>query len=204
MRRPQTQLKLWGFGIEQSREPFADNNGTITIGSLTFEHTGSWSADRLAALNKALALIPQDALKIVDGMKFRIDAGTSPNGEDGHYEEEKRTVVIFSSAFRANDLKRTGESRWAVYAITHEIGHAIDLANLGKAWADYQSSGKESKLKDAVSPSGSKWEKDGGGVGQMEERINNKDGEFRKAAIKDGSDVTTRQSPPPIPGLLRR
>jgi Domain of unknown function (DUF4157) len=178
-------------GMPKEQNTLTDATGSITIGKLKFEYKGSWAADRLTALKKALALIPEAALGIVDGLKFEIQNGSGPDGEDGHYDEDKHTIVIFTSAFKSDDAKRMGESTWAVFAIAHEIGHAIDRAPLSKAWADYQTSGSEKKLKAAVSPSGAKWEKDGAGTWQIAERITKVDEEFRKAASKDGVAPTT-------------
>jgi hypothetical protein len=176
-------------GGPSDENTLTDSSGTLTIGSLTFEYMGSWSAQRLPALKKALTLIPESTLTAVDGMKFKLDTGTAPTGEDGHYDEKDHRVVIFTSAFRPNDLRRTGESTWAVYAIAHEIGHAIDLAPLRKAWKAYEGGGGAANLKKAASLSGAKWE-DSGGTWEIAEGIKEKDGEFRKAAVKDGLGVT--------------
>jgi hypothetical protein len=179
------------FGARPAEQnKVTDSSGTLTVGSLTFEHSGGWADARLDALTQALKLIPEPALKAVDGMKFKLDSGAAPKGEDGHYEEDKHRVVIYTSAFRADDLRRAGVFTWAVYAIAHEIGHAIDLAPLRAAWKAYGTSGSGADLKKATSESGSRWE-ESGGKWEIAERIKQKDVDFRKAAVKDGVDVTT-------------
>lgn len=182
-------IESFAAGPKDENAP-TESNGSISVGSLKFEHTGGWSTTQLAALTKALALIPEKGLAVVDGMKFKLDTGTSPDGEDGHYDDEKHTVVIFSSAFRTDDVRRSGDSSWPVHAIAHEIGHAIDRAPLVKAWKAYQGGGGEAKLKQAAAASGAKW-KDVKGTWEVDERITAKDGEFRTAAVKDGVGVTT-------------
>jgi hypothetical protein len=175
-------------GGPKEENTLTDSSGTITIGTLTFEYSGSWNDKRLPALTKALALVPENALATVDGMKFKLDSGTPPSGEDGHYDDETHTVEIFTSAFRPDDVRRAGESSWAVYAIAHEIGHAVDLAPLRKAWKAYQGGGGAANLKKASSLSGAKWA-DTGGTWERNERIDKTDNEFRKAAVKDGVGV---------------
>src|SRR5258707_1291270 len=132
----------------------------------------------MAALTKALALVPESALKTVDGLKFKLETGTSPDGEDGHYEIEEHRVVVYRSAFRPDDLRRIGESTWATYAIAHEIGHAVDRAPLRKAWDTYAGGGGAANLKKATSLSGTKWV-DNSGTWETAENITDKNGDFR-------------------------
>jgi hypothetical protein len=179
-------------GMPTEQNKLTDKSGTISIDKLKFDYTGKWSTQQLAALHKALALIPVTALGIVDGLKFKIESGSGPKGEDGHYEEDKHTIVVFTSAFRPDDVKRMGESTWAVFAIAHEIGHAVDRQPLSKAWRESQtSSGKNKKLEAAVSASGAKWEKGATSIWEIAERITKVDVEFRKVAGKDGVAPTT-------------
>lgn len=176
-------------GPKQENTP-TEAGGTITIGTLTFEAVGSWPASELDALKRSLALIPLKALDRVNGLKFERQSGQGSGGEDGKYEEDRHTVVLFDSLFDPSDA-RFGESTKAVQEITHEIAHAIDLMPLSKAWKTYESTGKESKLKGAQSESGSTWQQDASGTWQMAERIDKTKAGFRKAATKDGVKVTT-------------
>ncbi|MFN8444202.1 MAG: DUF4157 domain-containing protein [Caldilineaceae bacterium] len=169
-----------------------ENNGKIAVGGLNFEAVGTWSSDQMGYLKRALALIPLAALKEVDGLKFKIDGGSGNRGEDGKYDESTHTVIMFSSAFTLSDT-RFGDSPKPVQELAHEIGHAIDLAPLNKAWKKYESSGKTSDLTSVASPSGSKWEQDKSKTWQMAERIAKTDGTFRTAATKDGVAKTTTE-----------
>jgi hypothetical protein len=175
-------------GPKEENQP-SESGGKIGVGKLAFEARGSWSREQMQALKQALALVPLKALEQVDGLKFEIKSGSSTSGEDGHYDDDRHTVVLYSSAFRTS-AARYGASAWPVQAIVHEIGHAVDLAPLGQAWQTYQAGGGESKLKAAMSQSGNKWQKDKSGTWQMAERLKNVDNPFRQAAAKDGVAVT--------------
>ncbi|NJN81175.1 MAG: DUF4157 domain-containing protein [Caldilineaceae bacterium] len=166
-----------------------ETSGKIAVGGLNFEAVGSWSSEQMGYLKRALALIPLDALKQVDGLKFKIRSGSGGQGEEGSYDETTHTVTMFSSAFTTSDV-RTGDSPKPVRELAHEIGHAIDIAPLKAAWKKYQSSGKSNDLTGAASPSGSKWETGSDTKWQMADRITKKDGDFRIAAGKDGVGVT--------------
>lgn len=174
----------------KDQNTLVDNSGTLTLGSLSFEYTGTWSSSFLTALKKALQLTPEAALKKVDKLKFKLKSGASPNGEAGHYNESAHTVVIFKDEIKKDDASRIGVSNSATYAILHEIGHAIDLAPLRSAWAKYSAGGTKSKLTKAKSEAGSKWKLGSSGKYENVERIKKIDTEFRKAAKSDGISVT--------------
>ncbi len=167
-------------------------SGKITVGTLNFEAVGTWSAEQMGYLKKALALIPLEGLKAVDGLKFEIGSGSGSSGEEGHYNETTHTVTMFGGAFNVSNT-RFGDSPKPVQELAHEIGHAIDIAPLRNAWAKYQTSGKDSDLTSAASQSGSKWEQDSTKTWQMAERIAKTDGDFRTAATKDGVAKTTTE-----------
>lgn len=181
-------IEASGAGPKDENAP-AESGGKVTVGGLNFEATGTWSPEQLGYLKKALALIPLEALKAVDGLKFKIDSGSGSAGEDGNYDETTHTVTLFGGAFNVSDT-RFGESPKPVQELAHEIGHAIDIAPLRKAWQTYQSSGKSSDLTSTAAESGSKWEQDSNKLWQMAERIAKADGAFRAAATKDGVATT--------------
>ncbi len=137
----------------------------LKVGGLTFTTLGSWKKEQLSALKEALSLTPLSALSKVDGLKFQIKSGSSSDGEDGHYEDDKHKIVIYTSAFK-DSAARYGSSKWATQAIVHEIGHAVDLAPLREAWNKTPTSGTKKEmaaaakeLKKATSESGTKWGK---------------------------------------------
>src|SRR5690606_29865862 len=159
--------------------------------SLTFSLASEWSAGQFAHLKRALTLIPESALKVVDGMGFEIGSSGQRAGEDGHYDEDTHRVVMFPSAWSAN-AARYGGYVWAVYAIAHEIGHAVDRAKIREAWNTYQGSqggaAAEKKLTEARSESGLRYVKSGKDFNQ-EVPLKGTDGGFRTAATKDGVKV---------------
>lgn len=163
---------------------------TITVGGATFTTVGTWPASRKAHLEKALSLIPASGLKIVTGMKFKLDPGGSQE-EGGHYDQTTHTVHLNDKAFTKSAV-RYGDSVWAVQAIVHEIGHAIDLVPMEKAWQQANKTNSTGKLKKVVSPSGSKWHKPGKDW-EVDGRIKKIDNAFRKAAKADGAAVTSTQ-----------
>jgi hypothetical protein len=167
-------------------------SGKITVGTLNFEAVGTWSTDQMGYLKKALALIPLEGLKAVDGLKFKIGSGSGSGGEDGKYDSGTHTVTMFGGAFNVSNT-RFGDSPKPVQELAHEIGHAIDIAPLRKAWAKYQTSNKDSDLTSATSESGSKWELDSSKTWEMSERIAKTDGAFRTAATQDGVAKTTTE-----------
>jgi Domain of unknown function (DUF4157) len=164
----------------------APSGTKLTVGSLSFSLASEWTAGRFAHLQRALALVPLSALKVVDGLSFEVDSSGS-GAEDGEYDIDKHRVTMYSSTWNAN-AARYGGSEWPVYAIAHEIGHAVDRSALRKAWSTYQgSSGSkadEKKLTDAKTESGGGYVKKS--VFELEVPLEGKDGDFRKAAAKDG------------------
>jgi hypothetical protein len=184
-------IEVMGAGPKDENVP-SETGGKITVGGLNFETMGTWSSEQMGYLNKALALIPLEALKAVDGLKFRIGSGSGGGSEDGEYDASTHTVTMFSNAFNISDT-RFGDSPKPVQELAHEIGHAIDIAPLNKAWQKYQTSGKDSDLTSVASQSGSKWGQDKSKTWQMAERIAKTDGAFRTAATKDGVAKTSTE-----------
>ncbi|MQA89983.1 MAG: hypothetical protein GEU90_07095 [Gemmatimonas sp.] len=168
---------------------------TIAVGSLSFSLTNEWTAGRFAHLRRALTLVPQSVLKVVDGLSFQVKSQTS-GGEDGEYDIDKHRVIMYSSAWQAN-AARYGGSEWPVYAIAHEIGHAIDRAALRKAWSTFQgskgTSSDEKALTTARSESAGRYVNKKGTF-ELEVPLAGKEGAFRKAAAKDGVKLPSKNA----------
>lgn len=178
-------------GQPQVKNQPISRGGKIKVSGATFTAVGNWPASRLAYLEKALSLIPTKALTVVAGLKFKIDAGSSSSGEDGHYESKTHTVHLYASAFKIS-AARYGESPWPVQAITHEIGHAIDRLPLEQAWQKAKAANSPGPLQKVISPSGLKWHKPGPDW-EIDERIKKIDNAFRKAAQADRVATTSSQ-----------
>lgn len=98
------------------------------------------------AVLRAVEIIPDALLSVVDGATFKREPASSADAKaGGHYEAEPHTVVIFDIGMK------TGQSRFddapagqapvdgRVRRIVHEIGHAIDEASMRKGFADRRS-----------------------------------------------------------------
>jgi hypothetical protein len=166
----------------------------ITVGSLGFTLATPWPQDRFAHLIRALAQVPASALQTVDGLSFALRSGSGAGGEDGRYDETRHQVVMFASAWTSPNLSRYGDSPWPVYAIVHEIGHAVDRAPLRAAWQRYssgsyataaQQQAAETRLTGARSFSGARYVQQGGDF-LLESPLTGTGGDFRQAAARDG------------------
>jgi hypothetical protein len=166
----------------------------LTAGAATFTLSSSWGASQVAHLKRALELIPAGALAAVDGMKFSVSSGTAPAGEDGHYEQAKHEVVVFTTAWAANEV-RYGGNPWAVQVIVHEIGHAVDAAPLRKA-GDAHTAGTltDKQLAAVRGESDGRWVQDKKKNFSGENPLAGTDGDFRKAAKDDGVKLPTKKA----------
>lgn len=175
---------------------------TITAGGATFTVGAGWNPGttpnaQLDALKTAIGLVAPAALKKVDGLTFNLTTGAGSGGEDGHYDMDAHTIEMFTSAFNTNQA-RYGGHPWPVYAIVHEIGHAVDQTALRDAWKVYQGTSTtsqkvvdaaEKKLQEARSESGGRYVKNAGGNFDEEYPLAGAKEDFRKAATKDGVSV---------------
>ena len=186
-------------GAAQAAAPAMPSGTAITVGTLNFTLFTAWPQDRFAHLTRALALVPSSALRVVDGLAFAIGSGRGPAGEDGHYDDTQHRVTMFDSAWSTPDIARFGDSPWAVYAIAHEIGHAVDLAPLRAAWQRYsggsyataaQEHAAGQTLTAARSQSGTRYTSQAG-VYTPEDPLAGRAGAFRTAAAADGVHVPT-------------
>lgn len=167
---------------------------TISAGGATFTLATPWPRARFDHLMRALSLIPAPALRAVDGLSFAVGSFTGPEGEDGNYDPERHRVTMFERAWSGPDALRFRAEPWAVYAIVHEIGHAVDLAPLRAAWGQYSSSPNRSEaqaraaertLAGVRSQSGSSYVlRDG--TFEMEDPRTGVTTDFRTAAAQDG------------------
>lgn len=177
--------------ITKSKDGKTPKNGTITIGKLTFNYK-NWDAGQLRDLERALSLTPMSALEKVDGMTFEIKVAAGSTTEDGHYDIEKHTVIVYTKTWKES-VVRMGESTRAVDLIAHEIGHAVDLAPLRVAAAPLKSrslSGVKvsSKTMRIYEPLAKRVTK-----GRDKGKLAAGETDFRKAAEKDGVVPKTKK-----------
>lgn len=141
-------------------------------------------------LKQALKLTPKPALQKIAGVSFERKVTPKGSKEGGHYDGNTHTIVIYNFAFEQGDS-------YALRAIAHEIGHAIDQYPLAKAEAAYKKSKPKSakeqekednKLLGTRSPSGRTFKRSGT-IGEDSDHANANASEFRRACTKDGVKV---------------
>lgn len=175
-------------------------DGAFTIGSTAFQLSGSWSGSDYALLRQALALLPVAALAIAGGMTFRR-RGRAPGPEGGEYHADTNTVDLFNSAFPGAESLRLGGRSRGVHYILHEIGHAIDLIPLERAWEAFNAAGQSAAARTTLlaarSPSGTRYVRDDAGKYNQEQALDDAGGDFRRAVRSDGvrRDTSGRTTP---------
>ena len=161
----------------------------FTVGSTSFNLSGSWSDDHYAVLRQALSLLTPQALTDAAGVTFRKASGTSSGGEAGEYDQTSDTITIYSNAFPTSST-RMGQRSSGVHNVLHEVGHALDLRVLERAWNTFNSAGQSPSARRAFlrqrSPSGSRFVPDAGsGEYNVEQDMSDTHGDFRQAARSD-------------------
>lgn len=175
-------------------------DGAFTIGSTSFHLSGSWSESDYALLRQALALLPAAALATAAGMTFRR-RGRAPGPEGGEYHADTNTVDLFNSAFPGAESLRVGGRSRGVHYILHEVGHALDLIPLERAWETFNAAGQtaaaRATLLAARSPSGTRYVRDDAGNYNQEQALDDAGGDFRRAVRSDGvrRDTSGRTTP---------
>ena len=154
----------------------------FSIGSHSFNLDSGWAQDEYDQLILAMNQVPEPALKLVENITFKRGPDIAGDTEAGHYDQDKNFIIIRNKAF-GDDLLRYGSYKFAVQAIVHEIGHAIDFVNVNKAWKEYEKDTDDKKLKKSTTQSGEQWRM--GGDGKYELTDTGLETDFRKAAKKD-------------------
>jgi hypothetical protein len=161
---------------------------TFSIGSTSFNLSGTWSDNHYAVLRQALSLLPASALADAAGVTFRKTSQSSSGGEAGNYDQTTDTISIHSNAFPSSSM-RVGQRSHGVHNILHEIGHALDLRVLERAWNTFNSAGQTAAARQTFlqqrSPSGSRYVRDNNGDYNVEQNMADRGGAFRQAARKD-------------------
>lgn len=165
--------------------------GAFTVNTTGFTLAGSWSDADFTVLHEALSLLPASALAGAAGLTFRR-VGGSVGVEGGHYDTTTDTVELNDRAFPAATQLRFGQRPAAVRAVLHEVGHALDLRELERAWRAYGAAGQTATarrtLLAARSRSGSRWGRVAGSTDtdEIQERADDQSPEFRRAVARDG------------------
>lgn len=166
-------------------------SGAFSVGSTGYTLAGSWTDGDYTLLREALTLLPAAATTAAAGLTFRR-VGGSTGPEAGRYRSGSDTVEINDLAFPAATNLRFGQRPPAVRTLLHEIGHAIDLRVLERAWQAYNSAGQTAAARRTLlavrSPSGSRWGRaaDGSGNDEIQQNAADAAPAFRAAVARDG------------------
>lgn len=165
-------------------------SATFTVGGASFSLGGSWNDTDYTTLHQALGLLPAAALAAATGLTFRRVGGRA-GAEGGHYDSGADAVELNNRAFPAGSDLRVGQRPLVVRNVLHEVGHAIDLRVLERAWQAYDSAGQTSAARRTLlavrSPSGSRWGAAAeGGNHEIQESARDRAPAFRTAARRDG------------------
>jgi hypothetical protein len=166
--------------------------GTFTVRGQSFTAGGGWNDQQFGRLMAVLAKLPDAVLKEAAGIKFSLRGQGTPD-EAGHYDAPNDEIVIHQNAFPATSTTYGGGDH-AMYAITHEVGHLLDLRRLERAWRTFdqggQTAGGKTQLLKERSLSGTRYQDPGSAPNatftQVDDRTKMAGNDFRTAAQKDG------------------
>jgi len=161
---------------------------SFTIGSSTFNLSGTWTSDEYAVLRQALGLLPAQAISDAAGVTFSKSGSSGSAAEAGNYDPATDTISLHNNAFPSSSL-RVGQRSQGAHNVLHEIGHALDLRVLQRAWNTFNAAGQPASARAGFlgqrSPSGSRHVRDARGDYNVEQSMTDTSGAFRQAARRD-------------------
>jgi hypothetical protein len=166
--------------------------GSFAVRNQSFKIGGGWNDQQNGLLQAALARLPDSVLQEAAGTTFSLRGQGTPD-EAGHYDPAKDEIEIHQNAFPATSTSYGGGDH-AVYAVTHEVGHLLDLRRLERAWRTFDAGGQtnagKAQLLRERSLSGTRYRDPGSAPNatfdQVDDRTRVAGNDFRAAAQKDG------------------
>ncbi len=166
--------------------------GSFTVRNQSFTAGGGWNDQQFGRLMAVLAKLPDSVLQEAAGITFSLRGQGTPD-EAGKYDAANDEIVIHQNAFPATSTTYGGGDH-AMYSITHEVGHLLDLRRLERAWRTFNTGGQtaagKTKLLSERSLSGTRYKDPGSAPGatfdQVDDRTKMTGNDFRAAAQKDG------------------
>lgn len=134
--------RLGSIGKEKM-PPSAQEANEKKFKAHNFTRGSGWSDEQYQQLLAAISQVPDSLLSPVDKLDFRRQSVNATDPKvGGHYDPDAHAVTMFDVAFDASMMRvgapGAGLATDAVHSIMHEIGHAIDLLPLRKAWKDLE------------------------------------------------------------------
>jgi hypothetical protein len=167
-------------------------SGSFSVRNQPFMIGGGWNDQQFGRLMAVLAKLPDSVLQEASGTTFSLRGQGTPD-EAGKYDAAKDEIVIHQNAFPATSTTYGGGDH-AMYSITHEVGHLLDLRRLERAWRAFDTGGQtaagKAQLLNERSLSGSRYKDPGSAPNatfdQVDARTTLAGNDFRTAAKKDG------------------
>jgi|GEM_PF-6240960 len=161
--------------------------GSFTVRGQSFIAGAGWNDQQFGGLQAVLGRLPDVVLAEAAGTTFSLRGQGTPD-EAGHYDATHDTIEMHQNAFPVSATTYGGADS-GMRAITHEIGHLLDLRRLERAWRTFNTGGQtaagQRTLLAERSLSGSRWSVgQGGNFEQIDVRRTTGD-DFRKAAMRD-------------------
>jgi hypothetical protein len=171
--------------------PVAVPTGPFRVGGHPLTVGAGWTDARFGGLVAVLGRLPDSVLTEAEGTTFAL-RGRGTANEAGHYDAAQDTIEMHENAFPDSPI-RFGDADAGMRAITHEIGHLLDLRRLQRSWATFDAGGQTAagkrNLEAARSLSGTRWRLPPGAGAlweQVDQRMSVRAIAFRQAAGRDG------------------
>lgn len=117
----------------------------------------SFTASEKEQVYSAVALLPDNVLSRIKGVKFYRSKSTPTTKEAGEYDPNTHSIILYDNVFEKNDTifgnLKDGFHTAAQQLTLHEIGHAVDEAQMFKLSEKYR------KLSSAYNAIADKWNK---------------------------------------------
>jgi hypothetical protein len=121
--------RLGALGME-GLAPSASADAQKRITAHAFKFTGQWTQEQRDTVRRAVTLVPDAQLSMLDGLAFDRAPDDPATKDAGNYNPDTHVLTLFDRAFATSAVRfgapGAGVVGPDVYAVTHEIGHALD------------------------------------------------------------------------------
>jgi hypothetical protein len=179
--------------------------GTFTIRGQSFRIGSGWNDQQFGRLQAVLNRLPDVAIQEAAGITFSLRGQGTPD-EAGKYDAEHDEIVMHQNAFPTG-ANTYGGADEGMRAITHELGHLLDLRRQERAWRTFNTGGQTAAGRRIFlaerSLSGTRYRQrpGSGDFEQVDARTETAGNDFRQAAMRDGIRPGRRASDPLTGGI---